>query len=92
MQGFTGKPIINKKSQGIKRKVDDLIEWKGQQEKKREGEQQKKQLMEYHELQQLQSHRVVNKQSEKLLESKFKGMKEKVEERLTRDANIRKKR
>ena len=29
MQGFTGKPIINKKSQQIKRKLDDLIEWKG---------------------------------------------------------------
>lgn len=28
MQGFTGKPQINKKSQLIKRKVDDLIEWK----------------------------------------------------------------
>ncbi len=28
MQGFTGRPQINKKSQSIKRKVDDLIEWK----------------------------------------------------------------
>ena len=47
MQGFTGQPIINKKSQQIKRKLDDLIEWKGLQDKKREGELQKKQLMEY---------------------------------------------
>jgi hypothetical protein len=38
MQGFTGKPQINKKSQMIKRKVDDLMEWKELQEKKREGE------------------------------------------------------
>lgn len=28
MQGFTGKPIINKKSKSIKRKVDDLMNWK----------------------------------------------------------------
>ncbi len=46
MEGFTGKPLINKKSQMIKRKVDDLIEWKDVQSKKREGEQQKKIQME----------------------------------------------
>ena len=92
MQGFTGKPIINKKSQQIKRKLDDLIEWKGLQDKKREGELQKKQLMEYQELQQLQSHRVVSKQSEKLLETKYKGsLKESVEQRLLRDAGNRQK-
>ena len=42
MQGFTGKPQINKKSQGIKRKVDDLIEWREVQEKKRQEEWQRK--------------------------------------------------
>jgi hypothetical protein len=36
MQGFTGKPIINKKSKSLKRKVDDLLDWKEKQEKKRE--------------------------------------------------------
>lgn len=28
MQGFTGKPEINKKSKTINRKVDDLMDWK----------------------------------------------------------------
>ena len=48
MQGFTGKPIINKKSQQIKRKLDDLIEWKGLQDKKREGELQRESRNELH--------------------------------------------
>ena len=28
LEGFTGKPEINKKSASITRKVDDLLEWK----------------------------------------------------------------
>ena len=28
MKNFTGKPKINKKSKSIKRKVEDLLEWK----------------------------------------------------------------
>jgi hypothetical protein len=28
LEGFTGKPEINKKSVSISRKVDDLLEWK----------------------------------------------------------------
>lgn len=36
MKDFTGKPEINKKSKSIKRKVEDLLEWKEKQEAKRE--------------------------------------------------------
>jgi len=28
MNGFTGKPRINKKSKSMKRGVDDLLDWK----------------------------------------------------------------
>ena len=38
MKGFTGKPQINKKSKSLKRKVDDLLTWKENQDKKREEE------------------------------------------------------
>lgn len=51
LQGFTGKPIINKKSKSLKRKVDDLLEWKGMQEKKREQLHKRKELLEYEEVQ-----------------------------------------
>lgn len=36
MKDFTGKPTINEKSKSIKRKVEDLLEWKEKQESKRE--------------------------------------------------------
>lgn len=42
MKGFTGKPIINKKSQSITRKIDDLMDWKTTQDQKRQEELKKK--------------------------------------------------
>lgn len=89
MEGFTGKPQINKKSQMIKRKVDDLIEWKDTQERKREGELQKKMEQESQAMREMQSQRVVNKQSEKIIEQRFKRGQERVEDRLLRDASHR---
>ncbi|CDW76572.1 UNKNOWN [Stylonychia lemnae] len=93
LQGFTGKPQINKKSQMIKRKVDDLIEWKDVQDKKREEELKKKAHVENQEIQQFQQVKVVNKQSEKMIENRYKGQRgsEKVEDRLLRDASLRQK-
>lgn len=50
MKGFTGKPIINKKSQSITRKIDDLMDWKEKQELKRQEEQNRKLQKENNEL------------------------------------------
>ena len=90
MQGFTGKPAINKKSKSLKRKVDDLLQWKEQQERKREEEWQRKRDVEMREIEQMQMHKGVSRESERLMEGK--GVRnERVEERLSRDARIRKK-
>ena len=87
MEGFTGKPEINVQSKSLKRRVDDLLEWKEHQLKRREDEQQKKQMIEWQEIQQLQSQRVVCKESERLVRNHG----ERVQDRLTRDALIRRK-
>lgn len=90
LQGFTGKPKINKKSQSIKRRVDDLIQWKDDTQKRKEELHQKKQLNEYEELKKLQTLKFVNKKSEELVEKNGKT-RERVDQRLMRDASIRQK-
>lgn len=91
MKDFTGKPEINSKSKSIVRKVDDLLDWKEKQELKREKEIKKKNEQELIEIDKIKNKKVVNKKSEQIIEQKFKSQsrKEKVEERLTRDASIR---
>lgn len=55
MKNCTGKPVINKKSKSIKRKVTDLLEWKETLTKKKEEEQKKKDEVEYQEIEKFKS-------------------------------------
>ena len=91
MQGFTGKPAINKKSKKIDRKVNDLFEWKTVLSQKREQELQNKLLKENREMEKMQNTKAINKHSEKIVESKQRmGSRcERVEDRLIRDHQTR---
>ena len=92
MEGFTGKPEINKKSKQINRKLDDLIEWKQTQQAKREQELQKKLLKENREIEKMQNQKKVSKASERILERKYSSQRpERVEDRLMRDAVLKQK-
>jgi len=46
MEGFTGRPQINRKSKSITRKIDDLYNWKQNVDKKCEYERNLKRLQE----------------------------------------------
>eukprot|EP00347_Sterkiella_histriomuscorum_P006370 403353019 len=90
MDGFTGKPQINKNSQSIRRRVDDLIQWKMEKEKRRDEESKRRQIIEYQQMLKMQSQRHINKKSQDLLKQNGKSQ-GKVEERLMRDASNRRK-
>ncbi|CDW73120.1 UNKNOWN [Stylonychia lemnae] len=90
LQGFTGKPEINKKSQSIKRKVDDLIQWKDKVQRRIDEEHSKRQLQEQELLQQYQTQKFVNKKSHEMVDKRGSNSKENVLDRLMRDASNRK--
>jgi hypothetical protein len=63
MEGFTGRPEINKKSKSINRKIDDLYEWKQSLDRKNEFERQLKRYIEDKEFKKMQSRKLLSKQS-----------------------------
>ena len=88
MKEFTGKPAINKSSREMKRNVNDLYQWKTKQVKQLEAEKERVWEAEQKRLEELQKKKMVSKRSESLARNKNGTLN--VQERLLRDANLRK--